>query len=72
MRCLICNTSFCWTSFGGPAEPCDCGCEFTRDAWQSPGGDERYAELSAWWARLARIDAYLATRARRNPLMEAR
>lgn len=23
--CAICSSSFCYTSFSGPAEPCDCG-----------------------------------------------
>ena len=31
MTCVICRSQFCYTSFSGPAEPCDCGAELTRD-----------------------------------------
>lgn len=34
MKCLICGCRFTWTSWRGPAEPCDCGAEIDKDEAQ--------------------------------------
>lgn len=49
MRCIICQTDFCYQTFSGPAEDCDCGANFTQEAWRDEGGDERRAKLTQRW-----------------------
>ncbi len=30
-RCVFCGTQFLYASMSGPAEPCDCGLNYTRE-----------------------------------------
>ncbi len=49
MTCIICQTRFYHQTFDSPAEPCDCGANFTKADWREEGGDERKARLTKRW-----------------------
>ncbi len=53
MHCLICDDSFLYAGSGGPAEPCECGRNFSKVDWL----DHQHVNLGVERARWQRVKA---------------
>ena len=48
MRCVICRTDFCWTTWSSPAEDCDCGANLRLEDIEDISHED-YAYLVNKW-----------------------
>lgn len=51
-KCLVCLTKFYRMTRLDPAEDCDCGANFTAEAYFEDGGEEEFRDLKERWKRV--------------------